>query len=109
MILEKDSMKDVPYPSVVGSLMYEQVCTRPDIVFIVNTLGRYQINPGKSHWVAAKKVMRYLKKTRDYMLMYKRVDDLEIIGYTNSDFAGCPDDLRSTSEFIFMVVGGAIS
>ncbi|KAF3620293.1 hypothetical protein FXO38_32441 [Capsicum annuum] len=107
--LEKDSIKDVPYPSVVRSLMYAQVCTRPDIAFIVNALGRYQNNPGRSHWVATKKVMRYLKKTRDYILVYKNVDDLEVISYTDSDFARCLDDLRSTSGFIFMFVGGAIS
>lgn len=107
--LERESMKDVPYSSVVGSLMYAQVSTRPDIAFIVNALGRYHTNPGRSHWVTAKKVMRYLKKTRDYMLVYRRVDHLEVIGYTDSDFAGCPDDSRSTSGFIFMLAWGAIS
>ncbi|XP_047266966.1 secreted RxLR effector protein 161-like [Capsicum annuum] len=107
--LEKDSMKDVPCSSVVGSLKYEQVCSRPGISFIVIALGRYQTNPGRSHWVAAKRVIRYFKKTRDYMLVYKRVDDLEVIGYTDTDFARCPDDLRSTSAFIFMFVGGEIS
>ncbi|XP_060195238.1 secreted RxLR effector protein 161-like [Lycium barbarum] len=107
--LEKEYMKDVPYLSVVGSLMYAQVCTRPNIAFIVNALGRYQSNPGRSHCVATKKVMRYLKKTRDYMLVYKKVDDLEVIGYSDSDYGGCPDDLRSTSGFIFMLAGGAIS
>ncbi|XP_047266950.1 secreted RxLR effector protein 161-like [Capsicum annuum] len=107
--LEKDFIKDVSYPSSVGSLIYAQVCTCLDIAFIVNALESYQTNPGRIHWVASKKVMRYLKKTRDYMLMYKRVDDLEVIGYTDSDFAGCPDDLRSTSGFIFMFVWGEIS
>ncbi|XP_060170759.1 secreted RxLR effector protein 161-like [Lycium barbarum] len=89
--------------------MYAQVCTRPDIAFIVNALGRYQSNTGRRHWVPAQKVMRYLKKTRDYMLVYRKVDDLEVIGYSDSDFGGCPDDLRSTSSFIFMLAGGVIS
>ena len=43
------------------------------------------------------------------MLKYRRVDDLEIIGYTDSDLAGCLDDMKSTSGYIFMLVGGAIS
>ena len=53
-------MKTISYASVVGSLMYTQVCKRPDIAFIVNVLGRYLSNPRHDHWVAAKKVMRYL-------------------------------------------------
>src|SRR5262249_49915679 len=69
--LEREEMRNIPYASVVGSLMYAQVCTRPDIAFAVGMLGKYQSNPGMDHWRAAKKVMRYLKGTKDYMLMYK--------------------------------------
>jgi len=43
-------MEKVPYASAVGSFMYAQVCTRPDIAFIVNALGRYLSNPGLGHW-----------------------------------------------------------
>ena len=53
-------MKIIPYASVVGSLIYAQVCTRLDIAFTVGMLGRYQSNPGVDHWKAVKKVMRYL-------------------------------------------------
>ena len=56
-----------------------------------------------------KKVMRYLQGTKDYMLTYKRSDQLEVTGYSDSDFAGCPDDRKSTSGFIFMMAGGAVS
>ena len=59
--LEREQMKNIPYASAIESLMYAQVCTRPDIAFIVGMLGRYQSNPGKDHWKAAKKVMRYLQ------------------------------------------------
>ena len=58
---ERKSMENIPYASVVGSLMYAQVCTRPDIAFIVGVLGRYLSNLGQAHWVVAKKVMRYLQ------------------------------------------------
>ena len=68
---EREQMKNIPYASTVGSLMYAQVCTRPDIAFIVGMLGRYQSNPGIEHWRAAKKVMRYLQGTKNYMLMYR--------------------------------------
>nr|CAN69216.1 hypothetical protein VITISV_012012 [Vitis vinifera] len=55
---EREEMKTIPYSSVVGSLMYAQVCTRPDIAFVVGMLGRYLSNPGSQHWKAAKKMIR---------------------------------------------------
>ncbi|KAL0462991.1 UNVERIFIED_CONTAM: Retrovirus-related Pol polyprotein from transposon TNT 1-94 [Sesamum latifolium] len=55
--LEREQMKDIPYASAIGSLMYAQVCTRPDIAFAMGMLGRYQSNPGLDHWRATKKVM----------------------------------------------------
>eukprot|EP00253_Pinus_taeda_P009247 PITA_09247 len=69
---EREQMKNIPYASTVGSLMYAQVCTRPDIAFVVGMLGRYQSDP-------------------------------------DSDFVGCVDSSKSTSRYIFMMVGGAIS
>jgi Reverse transcriptase (RNA-dependent DNA polymerase) len=47
--LEKNTRKDIPYVSVVGSLIYAQVCTRSDIVFITRMLGRYLSNPSMEH------------------------------------------------------------
>ena len=77
--LEKEQMRNIPYASAVGSMMYAQVCTRPDIAFVVGILGRYQSNPGLDHWRAAKKVMRYLQGTKDYMLMFRHTDSLEVV------------------------------
>ena len=57
-------MEKVPYAFAIGSLMYAQVCTRPDIAFVVNALGRYLINPGLNLWKAVKKVMRTCKVPR---------------------------------------------
>ena len=69
--------------------MYAQVCTRPNIAFIVGMLGRYMSNPGVDDWKAAKRVMRYLKRTKDFMLTYWRLGSLEIIGYYDSNFSRC--------------------
>ncbi|GAA0186408.1 hypothetical protein LIER_33696 [Lithospermum erythrorhizon] len=98
--LEIKEMQKIPYASAVGSLMYARVCTRPDITFIVGVLGRYLSNPDMNHWKAVKRVIRYLQRTKDYMLTYWRSDKLEIIGYSDSDFDECLDTRRSTSEFI---------
>ncbi|KAH0708697.1 hypothetical protein KY284_010124 [Solanum tuberosum] len=91
--LEREQMKGIPYASIVGNL-HAQVCTRPDIAFVVGMLGRFQNNTSLDHQRAAKKVLRYLQGTKDYMLMYKRPDDLEVIGYSDSDAAGCVDSQK---------------
>ena len=102
-------MENIPYASIVGSIMYAQTCTRPDISFVVGMLGRYQSNPGLDHWKAAKKVLRYLQGTKDHMLTYRRSNQLEVIGYSDSDYAGCIDTRKSTFGYIFLLAGGAIS
>ncbi|XP_051148636.1 secreted RxLR effector protein 161-like [Andrographis paniculata] len=53
--------------------------------------------------------MRYLQGTKDFMLMYKQTDVLEVIGYSDPDYAGCIDTRKSTSGYVFMLAGGAIS
>ncbi|KAL0411894.1 UNVERIFIED_CONTAM: Retrovirus-related Pol polyprotein from transposon TNT 1-94 [Sesamum latifolium] len=107
--LEREQMKDIPYASAIGSLMYAQVCTKSDIAFAMGILGRFQSNPGLDHWRAAKKVMRYLQGMKDYMLMYRRTENLKVVGYSDSDFAGCVDSRKSTSGYIFMIASGVVS
>ena len=107
--LEGKEMRNIPYASAIGSLMYAQVCTRPDLAFIVGMLSRYSSKPGMDHWIAIKRVMRYLQGTKDYMLVYRKSENLEIIGYSDSDLAGCIDTRKSTSGYVFMLAGGAIS
>jgi hypothetical protein len=79
-------MKQIPYASVVESLMYAQVCTRSDIAFVIGMLGRYQTDLEMDHWKAAKKVLRYLQGTKNYMLTFRKSDNLEVIDYSDSDF-----------------------
>ena len=102
-------MKNIPYASTVGSIMYAQVYTIPDITFAIGMLGRYQNSLGMDHWRVTKKVLRYLQGTKDYMLMYRRTDELEVISYSDSEFAGCVDYKKSTSGYIFMLVDGVVS
>ncbi|WKA01867.1 hypothetical protein VitviT2T_020119 [Vitis vinifera] len=106
---EREEMKTIPYSSVVGSLMYAQVCIRPDIAFVVGMLGRYLSNPGSQHWKAAKKVLRYLQGTKDLMLTYQGTSLLDVVGFCDADFTGCLDDKKSTTGYIFMMAGGAVS
>jgi hypothetical protein len=107
--LERKQMEEIPYASAIGSLRYAQTCTRPNISFAVGMLGRCQSNPGIDHWKATKKVMRYLQGTKDFMFTFKRSNSLEVIGYSDSNFAGCIDSRKFTFGYLFMLAGGAIS
>jgi hypothetical protein len=101
-------MKSVSYASAVESLMYAQVCTRPNLAFVIGMLGRYQKNLGIDHWNGIKKALRYIQGTKGLMLIYERLDSLEIVAYSDSDFTGCLDTNRSASGYVFKLAGGAI-
>ena len=102
-------MKTSLYSSLVGNLMYAQVCTRLDIAFVVGMLGWYLSNPRSQHWKVAKKVLRYLQGTKDLMLTYQCTSLLDVVGFCDADFIGCIDDKKSTTGYIFMMAGGAVS
>ena len=97
-----------PYASAVGSLMYAMLCTRPDICFVVGMISRYQSDPDKEHWIAVKPIFKYLRRTRNYMLVYQD-ESLVPIGYTDSDFQSDRESRKSTSGYVFTLGGGAIS
>ena len=67
---EEKTVRQVPYASAVGSLMYAMLCTRPDICYSVGIVSRYQSNLGPKHWEVVKHILKYLRRTRDYMLVY---------------------------------------
>ena len=67
---EIERMRGIPYASVVGSLMYAILCTRSDIYFAVGMVSRYQSDHGEEHWIAVKHIFKYLRRTRDYMLVF---------------------------------------
>ena len=81
-------MKAIPYSSVVGNSMYAQVCTHPDVAFVVGVLGRYLSDFSKSHWKETKKVLRYLQGIKDLKLTYWCTDALGVVGFSDSDYAG---------------------
>ena len=101
-------MKAVPYSLIMGSLMYAQICIHLDIAFVIGVLGRYLSDLDQSHWKFAKKVLRYLQGSKDLMLTYQCTNTLEVVGFSDFDYAGCVDDKKSTSGYIFMMPKGAV-
>jgi hypothetical protein len=106
-------MSHIPYPSEVGSLMYEMVRTRPEITHAVGVLSRYMSKPGKEHWTVVKKVFGYLRGTTSYGLCYQGRSGLDrvvdIHGFVDADWAGDLDRRRYTCGYVFNLFGGEIS
>ena len=106
---EVEEMKNIPYREALGSLMWMQVATQPDLSFSVNLLARFAHNPGKAHWNALKHVLGYIKGTLNHGIMYRAGTTLNPVGYVDSNFAGCKNTRRSTEGNIFVVAGGPVS
>ena len=97
------------YQSLIGSLLYVQLGTRPDISFAVGRLAQYTANPSKDHTRLAKYVLAYLKGTADYKLCYDGMSKSWLRSYSDSSLADQPDDFHSTSGYLFLLSSGAIS
>ena len=105
---EKEDMRRVPYASVVGSLMYAMVCTRPDIAYAIGVVSHFLSNLGRHHWEVVKWIMRYLRGTSKLKLTFGGGKPI-LVGYTDSDMAGDVDNRRSTSGYLMTFSGGAVS
>ena len=92
-------MKNIPYRQVLGSIRYLVSCTRPDLSFATGYLSRFMENPGVNHWKALKRVLRYLKYTRDMTLTYTSYSKAQhsniqgwlstpLHGWTDADWGG---------------------
>jgi hypothetical protein len=106
---EIEAMKNVPYREAVGKLLYLSIATRPDIAYAVSVLCRFTDNPGRAHWDAIKRVLRYLKHTQHYKLVYSPTGSNELfITHSDADLGGNVDNARSTAGFVISIGGGAV-
>ena len=104
---EKVVMSKIPYREAIGSLMWAAVATWPDIAFAVSLLSQFLENPGEIHWKAVKRVMRYLKETKNYKLTHGINHD-GLLGHADANWAS-QDHRHSISAYIFQIDGGSIS
>ncbi|KAK2435258.1 hypothetical protein QL285_020332 [Trifolium repens] len=110
--LSKDEEgKDVEitkYRGIIGSLLY-LTASRPDIMFSVCMCARYQSCPKESHLKAVKRILKYLKGTSNFGLWYSKGNDCSLVGYSDSDFAGCKLDRKSTSGTCHLFCNSLVS
>ena len=96
------------FQEIIGSLMYLSLGTRPDMTAAVNMLGRFASNPGPEHFVAAKRVLRYLKATANWGLAYPKESDFNLKTFVDADWAGDTNSRKSTSGLIVFLGKAAI-
>lgn len=102
-------MDTVPYSNAVGSIMYAMIGTRPDLAHPVGVICRFMSNPNREHWDAVRWVLRYIKGTQNYKLVYTRDASFKVKGFCDSDFAADLAKRRSITGFIFTVGGNVVS
>ena len=107
--LEDETVDQGMYQAAVGSLLYLSTWTRPDISYAVNNVAKFCSKPSVKHWIAVKRILRYLQGTQEYSLLYNKGDTGECIGYADTDWAGEVTGRRSTSGYIFQIGGTAVS
>ncbi|MFS7974794.1 putative RNA-directed DNA polymerase [Helianthus anomalus] len=103
-----DKANEVIFRSLVGSLIY-LTHTRPDLAYSVSLISRFMQNPSKLHLGAAKRIVKYVAGTTGYGIWYERGVPINLIGYTDSDWASSVDDRKSVSANVFSLGSGAVT
>lgn len=106
-----EEMLDDPtiYQSIIGSLMYACIGTRPDLAHSVTLLSQFSSCPNKTHLAAAKRVLRYLKGTIDWALNFPKINDSILHGFTDSSYGNSIEDRKSYSGYVFRLGEATVS
>jgi hypothetical protein len=96
------------YRSIVGALQYITL-TRPDIAFSVNKVCNFLHAPTTVHWISMKRILRYLQGTTSLGLRLSKSSSTSVSAFSDADWAGCPDDRRSTGDFAVFLGSKLIS
>jgi hypothetical protein len=86
------------YRMTMGALQYVTI-TRPNITFAVNKVSKFMSTPTDQHWLAVKRILRYLAGSTDKGLKFQHSTSLSLNAFTDADWVGCPDDRKSTTDF----------
>ena len=97
------------FQQIIGSLLYVQIGTHPDISFAVSRLAQYASNPSPQHTRLAKYVLTYLKGTSDLKLGYDGQHGAGLHGYSDTSYTDDPDDRQSTAGYVYLLADAAIS
>jgi len=106
LITEK-TQQDISFPcrQAVGSLLYISNSTRPDIAQAVHHAARFVGSPTEQNVQAVKRILKYLKGTNNYGIIFKKTGNTNLVGFADADYSNDPNDAHSTSGFIFKTNG----
>ena len=103
-----DKVDEGYFRSLIGCLMY-LTATRPDILNAVSILSRFMHNASELHLRAAKRIIRYVKGTSDFGVKFTWSKEFKLVGFSDSDWGGSIDDMRSTSGYYFTLGSSVFS
>jgi hypothetical protein len=92
-----EAVDQIEYKSMIGSLLYLTV-TRSNIQFVVGLCAHFQASPRSSHWMTVQRIFKYLKHTPEFGIWHSASSSLDLVGFSDADFAGCGIDRKSTSR-----------
>ena len=103
-----DGFDSTLYRQLIESLMY-LVNTRQDISFAVNSLSQFMVDPRRVHQTIMKHILHYIRGTMEYGLVYERRGSVQLVGFTDVDWAGFVEDQKSTSGCYFSIGSRVVS
>ena len=108
---EDNAIDKIKYQALIGSLTYAVTATRPDIAQALGSVNRFSSNPSNEHWIAAKRILRYIKGSIDHGIKLdgSKEESVELKGYVDADWGTNPNGRKSQSCYAFFVCGGIIS
>lgn len=109
---DEKNMSNWPYQSLIGLLLYIALCCRTDILLAVIKLAQLSHCYTEEHWIAAKRVLRYLKGTRDHGILFRKTAghmNVGLLSYSDADWAGDDDGRKSMNGYVVQLCGQMIS
>ena len=103
-----DPMGQAEYGQIIGSLMHLMNFYRPDIAYVVCRLSKYTHNPNNDHWSALARLMKYLRGTMNYGILYSGFPAV-LEGYNDANWISDSDEIKSTSGYVFTLGGGVVA
>src|SRR5258708_6620150 len=108
--MESPTIDQCMYQSMLGSLMYTAIGTRPDIMFTIHYLSQHSIAPGEKHLNVMKCIYHYLNRTLDLgLLFYRNQFNCNLVSFSDLDWAGDPNTQRLVSGYTFLFCGAVIA
>jgi hypothetical protein len=101
-------MSEVPYRSLPGSLLYDALLTRADIAYPTQVICKFNENPGRRHWKAGQRILKYLKSTRSHGTTYQKSGSTQPLTDSDSDWADNKETRKSQSGWIVRIANGAV-